>query len=365
MDIETDRRRSAPSTRRPVRLLLPGIALVLLLLIGALSGWRWHPWRGADPSAVDWLSGRTAAVWQDSVRQKLAAREEERRRQAAAARMATVPRNPPALLASAKGLLARAGAAHLDPGPVAALTGRLDQAVSGGGDQAGPAAQLSTALPDLQTLVAINDQLAGRMHPLLAAVGQARAEHTPGAAAEWSRHQALQAAFTAASTLDQMTAVAAETGALEQAVGADLAANRCGHSVPEGKVIALDLTVQETVFYENGCAVQAAPVTTGRPALPTPTGSFTVFAKFSPYVMHSPWPPGSPFWYPTSPVSYAMEFAGGGYFLHDAPWEPDSQYGPGSENGNGASHGCVRIPGPVMAWAYGWAGLGTPVIISA
>jgi lipoprotein-anchoring transpeptidase ErfK/SrfK len=364
MDLEADRRRSAPSTRRPMRLLLPGIALVLVVM-GALSGWLWHPWRGADPSAVHWLSARTDAVGQDAVRQKLAAQEAERRRQEAAARMATVPSNPPALLAAAKGLLARAGAAHLDPGPVPALTGRLDQAVSGGGDQAGPAAQLSTALPDLQTLVGINDQVAARMHPLLAAVGQARAERTPGAAAESPRYQALQAAFTAASTLDQMTAVASETGALEQAVGADLAANRCGHPVPAGHVITLDLTAQEVVFYEDACAVKAAPVTTGRPALPTPTGSFTVFAKFSPYVMHSPWPPGSPFWYPTSPVSYAMEFAGGGYFLHDAPWEPDSQYGPGSENGDGASHGCVRIPGPVMAWAYGWTSIGTPVIISA
>jgi lipoprotein-anchoring transpeptidase ErfK/SrfK len=361
MDIDVDRCRSAPSTRRRLRLLLPGIALVLLVIGGLL----WHPWSGSHVSAVHWLSARTDEVRQDAVRKELAAREEEWRRQAAAARMATVPNNPPALLATARQLLARADAAHLDPGAVPALTGRLDQAVSGGGDQAAPAAQLSGALPDLQTLVGINDKLAGRMRPLLLAVGQARAERTPGATSEWSRYQALQSAFTAARTLDQMTPVESETGSLEQAVGAELAANRCGHSVPEGKVIALDLTVQEIVFYENGCAVQAAPVTTGRPALPTPTGSFTVFAKFSPYVMHSPWPPGSPFWYPTSPVSYAMEFAGGGYFLHDAPWEPDSQYGPGSENGNGASHGCVRVPGSVMAWAYGWAALGTPVIISA
>ncbi len=381
------------------------------------AGWLWHPWRAADTSEIDRLSERTDAVWREAItRARSAATAEvtaaavlahdqarwlppqfgagiERwsrrlaaattpaaadalthdvhaavdaaRAQVAAARAATLPGGPPALLAAAHGLLARAGAAHLDPGPVAGLAGRLDQAVAGGGDQAGPAAQLSAVLPDLQTLVGANDDVAGRMHPLLSAVGQARAEGTPGAAAVWSRYQALQDAFGAARTLDQMTAVVAETGSLEQAVAADLAAHRCGHPVPAGHAIALDLTAQEIVFYDGGCAVRAAAVTTGRPALPTPTGSFSVFAKFSPFVMRSPWPPGSPYWYPTSPVAYAMEFAQGGYFLHDAPWQPDAQMGPGSQNGSGASHGCVHIPAADMAWAYGWAALGTPVIITA
>ncbi|HEV7465850.1 MAG TPA: L,D-transpeptidase [Candidatus Dormibacteraeota bacterium] len=414
--METRRRPNAPRTRRRANRLLPAIALVL---VGAclLAGWLWHPWRSADHAAIDRLSAQTDAAWRDSLtrarsgataeltaaaalahdqarwlppqfgagidpwRQRLAsaatpaaydslardihAATDAARGQADARRAAAVPSSPPALLAAARGLLARAGAAHLDPGPVAGLTGRLDQAVSAGGDQAGPAAQLTGALPDLQTLVGINDDLAVRMRPLLSAVGRARAERTPGANAEWSRYQALQGAFSAARAIDQMTAVQSETGSLEQAVAADLSANRCGHPVPAGHVIALDLTAQEIVFYDNGCAVRAAPVTTGRPALPTPTGTFSLFAKFSPYVFHSPWPPGSPYWYPTSPVGYAMEFAQGGYFLHDAPWEPDSQYGPGSQNGSGASHGCVHIPAPDMAWAYGWASLGTPVIITA
>jgi lipoprotein-anchoring transpeptidase ErfK/SrfK len=59
-----------------------------------------------------------------------------------------------------------------------------------------------------------------------------------------------------------------------------------------------------------------------------------------------------------------MEFDYGGYFLHDASWEPSSMYGPGSENSYVASHGCVHIPTPVMRWAYGWTPIGTPVIIT-
>ena len=33
-------------------------------------------------------------------------------------------------------------------------------------------------------------------------------------------------------------------------------------------------------------------ITTGRPALPTPPGRYHVMAKYSPYEMISPWPPG-------------------------------------------------------------------------
>jgi hypothetical protein len=34
--------------------------------------------------------------------------------------------------------------------------------------------------------------------------------------------------------------------------------------------------------------------------LPTPTGWFSIFAKFSPYTMISPWPRSSYKWYPPS-----------------------------------------------------------------
>jgi lipoprotein-anchoring transpeptidase ErfK/SrfK len=58
-----------------------------------------------------------------------------------------------------------------------------------------------------------------------------------------------------------------------------------------------------------------------------------------------------------------MEFLGGGFFIHDAPWEPASDFGPGSENGVDASHGCVHMPTPTMAWLYGWSPIGTTVIL--
>jgi lipoprotein-anchoring transpeptidase ErfK/SrfK len=151
---------------------------------------------------------------------------------------------------------------------------------------------------------------------------------------------------------------------LQTTVTSALNADRCGHDVPSGKAITLNLTLQEAIFYDNGCVVRAAPITTGRPYLRTPTGHFHVFFKTSPFTMVSPWPKGSPFWYPTGTVNWVMEFDVGGYFLHDASWEPASAFGPGSENTSIASHGCVHLPTPVMRWAYTWTPIGTPVIIT-
>ena len=106
-------------------------------------------------------------------------------------------------------------------------------------------------------------------------------------------------------------------------------------------------------------------MTTGRPALRTDRGDFHIFRKSSPYKFVSPWPPGSPFWYHTAWVSWAMEVVGDGTFLHDAPWQPAGTFGPGSENGPYSSHGCIHVPTPVMSWLFGWAPVGTEVIVGS
>jgi lipoprotein-anchoring transpeptidase ErfK/SrfK len=83
-------------------------------------------------------------------------------------------------------------------------------------------------------------------------------------------------------------------------------------------------------------------------------------------VLFTSWAPrSSPYWYPPERANYALEFTvvRAGIFLHDAPWEPTSAFGPGSQNTVNASHGCVHAPTSVMAWAYSWANIGTPVIV--
>lgn len=121
-------------------------------------------------------------------------------------------------------------------------------------------------------------------------------------------------------------------------------------------------------WYQHGTQVGTTPVTTGNPALPTVTGHFTIFAKFSPFTFISPLPPGAPDYYPPSPVSYAMEFQSAGYFIHDAPWR--SVYGPGTDGPGtpgtnyGGSHGCVNTPFAAAQFLYGWTPIGTPVVVA-
>jgi lipoprotein-anchoring transpeptidase ErfK/SrfK len=127
-----------------------------------------------------------------------------------------------------------------------------------------------------------------------------------------------------------------------------------------GKLIVVSLSRQVLTAYQDGTAVLTTYVATGRPALPTPPGVYHVFARYSPYEMISPWPYGSPYYYPPSWVNWAMEFIGGGYFIHDAPWR--TWYGPGSNLYNG-THGCVNVPYSPMSFLWRWTPIGTTVVV--
>ncbi|HEY8675479.1 MAG TPA: L,D-transpeptidase [Candidatus Dormibacteraeota bacterium] len=268
------------------------------------------------------------------------------------------------LLAQADAAVAKGRHDHLDTGQVPALTTILRSEMSTHTDATTTMRALLTAVQTLHALIGLNNGVAALLPSMRYSVDQAGAERIPNAASFLAQYNAIALAFRAASETSPLNTVAAHAVALRTAVAAGLTAGRCGHSVPSGKVITLNLTLQEAIFYQNGCVVRATPITTGRPYLRTPIGDFHVFFKTSPFTMVSPWPPGSPFWYPTGTVTWVMEFDYGGYFLHDASWEPSSMYGPGSENSYVASHGCVHIPTPVMRWAYGWTPIGTPVIIT-
>jgi len=127
-----------------------------------------------------------------------------------------------------------------------------------------------------------------------------------------------------------------------------------------GKVIVISLSRQVLTAYQDGNAILTTFVATGRPQLPTPPGVYHIFARYSPYKFISPWPYGSPWWYPPSWTSFAMEFIGGRYFIHYAPWP--SWYGPGANLYNG-THGCVNVPYSPMATLWNWAPIGTTVVV--
>ncbi len=137
-------------------------------------------------------------------------------------------------------------------------------------------------------------------------------------------------------------------------------------TLPE-KAITISLSEQVIRAYEHGQQVFWTYVTTGRPGLETDPGSFKVYWKVTPWTMHSPWPKGSPYWYPDSKVNMVMWFNGGDG-IHDAYWR--SRYGPGT-NGphydptgeDTGTHGCVNVPYQIMVWLWNWTPTGTPVIV--
>jgi lipoprotein-anchoring transpeptidase ErfK/SrfK len=201
---------------------------------------------------------------------------------------------------------------------------------------------------------------------LMLSATQAGAEGIPGASGFIATYRQIAHAIAAKPDTARLAGLGVEIAALETTVTASLKSHACGHDEPSGKAIVINLTLQEVVFYQDGCALQAAPVTSGRNLERTPTGTFHVFHKDSPVLFTSWAPRGSPFWYPPERADYALEFTvvRAGIFLHDAPWEPLTTFGQGSENTSDASHGCVHAPTSVMAWAYSWAPLGTPVIVT-
>lgn len=204
-----------------------------------------------------------------------------------------------------------------------------------------------------------------RLRQVLLESDQAGAENIAGSAAFLASYQRLATAIGAKPDPAALASLSAQVSTLDATVTATLKKDACGHDVPTGKAIVINLTLQEALFYQNGCVLRATPVTSGRRGERTPDGTFHVFHKDSPVLFTSWAPRSSPYWYPPERANYALEFTvvRAGIFLHDAPWEPNTAFGPASENTDNASHGCVHAPTSVMAWAFTWANIGTPVIV--
>ena len=136
-----------------------------------------------------------------------------------------------------------------------------------------------------------------------------------------------------------------------------------------GQVIVVSLSQQWLWAFQNHQLVFETPVTTGRPALPTPLGVYPLSQKESNVTFYSPWPPGSPYYYSPLHIDYAMLFRAGGYYIHDAPWR--RYFGPGTNvshtNPDGTqdtgSHGCVEVPVAAGAWLYRWSAVGATIKI--
>jgi hypothetical protein len=138
-----------------------------------------------------------------------------------------------------------------------------------------------------------------------------------------------------------------------------------------GPVLVVSFIEQSLRYYNNGKLVRAFNVVTGQYLRPSPPGFWSIILRQSPTKFTSSEPAGSAFWYPPTPIQYAMEYHSGGYFFHDAWWR--ANFGPGTNfphadssgttqfNGNG-SHGCINMNTNDIAWLYPQIAWGTPVI---
>lgn len=129
------------------------------------------------------------------------------------------------------------------------------------------------------------------------------------------------------------------------------------------RLITVSVHDQRLIAYDRGQVVVDTAVTTGRPALATDIGAMRVLRKDAPWTMQSPWPKGSPEWYPDTVVAMVLWFTKNGEGLHDAGWQPESTLGPGSQYGPFASHGCIHVPLAAVRSLFDWAPIGTPVVV--
>jgi len=138
------------------------------------------------------------------------------------------------------------------------------------------------------------------------------------------------------------------------------------------QVLMVSLTQQAMRVYNNGKLVNAFQVTTGRNELPSVPGVWTVLARLSPTTFTSPDPPSSPYYYPPTPIHYAIMYHSGGYFVHDSWWRAD--YGPGTQFphvdssgdaafSNSGSHGCVNMQEQQAQWVYNNTDWNTLIVI--
>jgi hypothetical protein len=143
------------------------------------------------------------------------------------------------------------------------------------------------------------------------------------------------------------------------------------YGLTSGKVMVVSLTEQTLRLYQDGQFVRFMYVVTGQRAAQSPPGLWHIFFKGTNLTFRSSEPPGSPLWYPPTPIHFGMEYHSGGYYFHDATWR--SYFGPGanlphndqtsgkySDNG---THGCINMSLTDAASLYDWVDVGIPAIV--
>ncbi len=137
-------------------------------------------------------------------------------------------------------------------------------------------------------------------------------------------------------------------------------------------VLMVSLVEQVMRIYQSGRLLRSFYVTTGRSELPSLPGVWATLDRRSPTTFKSADPKGSPYWFPDTPIKYAILYHWGGYFVHDAWWR--ASFGPGTQfphedaGGNTAynfdgSHGCINLSESDAAWVYQHTDWNTMIVV--
>ena len=118
------------------------------------------------------------------------------------------------------------------------------------------------------------------------------------------------------------------------------------------KAIVVSISHQMLWAYKGDKVVLSSYVSTGKVGFATPIGSYAVLTKLPSQTMTGVI--GGEY-YNVPDVPSVLYFTNSGHALHGTYWH--------NNFGWPMSHGCVNLPLDVAAWLYGWAPVGTPVLI--
>lgn len=124
------------------------------------------------------------------------------------------------------------------------------------------------------------------------------------------------------------------------------------NSASKNRYIDINLSTQTLRLYQDGKVVATYRISSGRPGMETPTGTFRVLSKHpllwsSQYGLYMP---------------YSLRFYNG-YFIHELPYWPGGYREGENHLGIPVSHGCVRLGVGAAKVVYEFADIGTKVII--
>ena len=121
-----------------------------------------------------------------------------------------------------------------------------------------------------------------------------------------------------------------------------------------GKYIDVNLKYQVMVIFENGKALDAYRISSGKKGLETPEGQFKIENK-SPRA----WSPKYGLFMP----NWMAILPSGEVGIHELPVWPGGFQEGASHLGIPVSHGCIRLGTESARRVYGWAEIGTPVVV--